>query len=268
MAYRSIGAGLALAVTLVTQALTASEAHAQSMHIGPALEALARGDSGAAEAGFERVLHDRRALAADVTEAHRQLAALRLAAGDNASGEEHAAAAVAIDPAINPPDNATDGVRAMFTRARQEQQGQRATVEITMPEHITATRVSIGRLRAVHVPRNFGARVGVRCIADGNVIASRDFDASARTGEFSIDAQPANATVRCVAILATNEGVVFDRRSANATVESRRGGGGIFLAVGGAAIGVALIVTVVILATSSGDDPNQRVLLGAPRIVP
>ncbi|MEI2779693.1 MAG: hypothetical protein V9G19_27800 [Tetrasphaera sp.] len=127
--------------------------------------------------------------------------------------------------------------------------------------------MSIGHLVALHVPRRFHARLGVRCVSENTVVASRDSDAADGHGEFSIDALPGGAALRCVAILATQEGVVFDRRTVNATVQSRRGGG-VWVAVGGAALAVAIVVTVVVLATTSGDDPAQQVRLGAPRIVP
>jgi len=111
----SVRAALALAISLgLWPALALAEP--ESLEQARRLYLAARFDD--AERAFLDLLADPSATRADVTQAYRHLAVIRLARGRRAAAEEAALRAASLDPTVQAPEGASGSVRALFEDVR------------------------------------------------------------------------------------------------------------------------------------------------------
>lgn len=264
MGPRAIVACVALCVASALATVTAA---AQSRDVAAGRRAFADARFDAATEAFDNVLRDGNATLAELVEAHRHLAVLRGAAGDNARAEGHIQAALALFPPTVPPDGAPPEVVAVFDRIRAAREGRRARVGLSMPRRVVAQRASLARVAAADVPSSLGARVSARCTADGAEVAMRDVPAVRQPTTLTIEPLPAGALLSCSATLVTREGVVLDRADGTEPVVRPSSGSNVAayaLAAGGVLV-VGAIVAVLLLASPAGP---QDAHLGAPRVAP
>jgi hypothetical protein len=199
--------------------LNASVAWSQSADVATGRAAFDEASFASAARAFEHVLVDPNATRTDLVEAHRYLASLRSSSRDRSGAEAHAAAALALDPSVEPPDGSAPDVARMFQQIRTARHSEQAHATVTMPEALAAHAPSTARAVGVAVPAGLDVTLRLRCERDGTDVGTRT--APAASGEeISVDvpALDPGARLACVASLETRTGVVIDRAAGHATV--------------------------------------------------
>lgn len=267
---RTVG-GIALSALLVLGVGAKGEAQ----DVASARRLYLEADFRASADEFEAVLAQPSLDAARAAEAHRYLAALRSMLRSPDAARAHAAAAVALDPTIEPPEGAPPETEAMFEEARREFGGATATLAITAEGSPAPGAPLEVQATVAPSPDRLLSRIELRCVS-GDAEANERGPAPAVTLTF----EPASDEVHCRAAARTSGGATL--LSARESFGGGGGGGGVaiigtetgedddeggspwpWIAVGGAAVAAAAVVAVVLLTGSSSSD---TAMLGAPRV--
>jgi hypothetical protein len=105
----------------------------------------------------------------EVAQAHRYLAMLAFVLrGDESAAAEHAAAAVALDPAATAPEGAPPAVEGFFARFRRELGGRSLQLTITSSSNVDGVRVT-ARLEPVVLP-GLVERIELQCVSNGSLV--------------------------------------------------------------------------------------------------
>ncbi|MBI2896279.1 MAG: hypothetical protein HYY06_22165 [Deltaproteobacteria bacterium] len=245
-----------------------------------------------AERTFESVLEDSSSSRADVVEALRYMAVLRLVRGARGEADRAALRAVSLDRGLTPPEGAPPDAAAVFDAARNRVPPGGLACSLELPPAPVAGAPVGARVTVIG---DLGALVATASLSCGGREARgtpEPGDGGRATAQIAVDAGPAGRETRCTARLLTAANVVlaeatgsFVARGAGSddpdgdddvsagggrfiggsTNDRRRDEGGfpwVWVGVGaGAAVAVA-VVSVILL--SSGSDEAQ---LGPPEIV-
>jgi hypothetical protein len=254
---------------------------------------------GEAERAFESVTEDAAASRADLVEAFRYLAVLRLVRGLRADAEEAALRGASLDRGLTPPEGAPPTAAALFDAARSHVPAGGLSCSLELPPRPVASSPVGAR---VHVVGDLGGLVATASLRCGGTehrgTPERDpaGDAGAAFAEISVDAGPAGRRTTCAARLLTSANIVLAEASGSfvareAVVDAmgggdrvrlvadvdgpgssgradhdddRRGGGFPWVWVGVGAGVAALGAVVAALLLTSGSD---EAYLGAPTVV-
>ncbi len=214
-----------------------------------------------AAAAFGRALASASLTAPLAVEAHRHLAALRLALGDEDDASAHAAAAVALDPSTAPPEGAPPELQALLDRAR----GEAAALTVTSDGAVARDSATTVRARVAPAPDGLFASIRLRC--DGGSAGTVESEDSPPETSVRVEVGSDGERLSCAAAASSPGGAdlvsverVFDLRG---EVTEAAGGeiaseGGLplwpFVAGGAAAAVVLVVVIVAVAASSSGND--------------
>jgi hypothetical protein len=264
----SLHAAICAAAAALAALALAGDAGAQEAPDGVALFEQARFEE--AQAWFRLVLVAPDANDAAVTRAHLYLAAIALAAGEQAAAEAHAAAAVTLDPAVTAPPGAPPELDSMLRLAASTLPRGGLSIELDGPE--CRERREPVRVRAALTTASpaLAASVTVRCEAgDGPPAEVRSNGPTAEL-EIAPDVDGPGQAMTCLATARTAGGVPL--RAAELRIPScdddhhpgrrRRMSPWGWVGVGG---GAALVTVAIVLAVVLSRPDMADV--GAPELV-
>lgn len=202
------------------------------------------------------------------TEAYRYLATVELLLGRADAARGHATRAVALDPAVQPPEGAGSRASRLFDQAREALDGAALSLRITTRQADDGTQVAVVLTPDV---ADLLARLYLRCEASSGAHEPLAADANlAGEREVRLRVPPSPPSYRCEATAETEHGAVLVRatrrvgrdRRASASARGRHGraarddGGGMPLwpwLVGGGALVVTAVAVGIAVASSGGD---------------
>lgn len=216
---------------------------------------------------FEGVLRDEAATPADLAEAHRYLAALRIMLGQAEPGARHATMAVALDPEATPPQGVPPEVEQAFTEAAEVLAGQRARLSVASGDILVAgDRATItAQLEPTSLP--YVDAIHIECAAGTSTSEERGPPPTVITS-LALEGELARCTAR-----ALNEGgasLVSSEWEGQIQGGPEEGGGddGVVIgAVAGSVGGALVIAGVIILAVVLSSDGGDQATVGVPTVI-
>lgn len=170
---------------------------------------------GEAERAFESVTEDAAATRAELAEAYRYLAVLRLVRGLRADAEDAALRAVSLDRELTPPEGAPPTAAGLFDAARSLVPAGGLSCRLELPARPSAAGPVRARVRVVGDLGGLVATAALRC---GGTERSRTPEPDpagdgTRIADIDVDAGPTGRRTTCVAHLSTSANVVLAQDS-------------------------------------------------------
>lgn len=231
---------------------------ADAQSLGQARSLYFEADFEGAIDGFQAVLDRPDATRRQIVEAHRYLAGLRTALGQGEAAEQHAAAALALDPEVAPPEGAPPEAQALFARlkARPDLHAARLAIDAEPELQLTVPSRIVARLSPA--PPLLFETLTLRCEGAGTAGQARGSPPS-----LALELAPtASSPVECHAEALTAAGAALVARARTlplvtppATEQEEDAGGPLawHWAVGG--VGAAALIAVIVgIAVSRSPD--------------
>ncbi len=262
-----LGVGRGVAVVAFVACLAAQSASVQAQSVADGRRQYLAADFRRAGATFDAVLASPRLTAGDALEAHRYLAALWLALRNEPNATSHAEAAVALDPAVTPPDGSPPETAAIFTRARAGRE-RPATLAIAPAGDVAPEQPSRVRATLTPAPAALASRLHLECHA-GATQANRDGPLPAVELEITPPADATSIACRAAALTAAGASLFDTEESFDLVAPAPTLGDGVgdddgsssgspwpWIAAGGGAALVIATVVLVVVATSGSDTAH------------
>ena len=146
-----------------------------------------------ARAALEAVLASSSVGRAELAEAHALLSSLSHMAGDGREAEEHAEAALALEPDARPPPGASEVLVSLFEEIRDRRRGEAAELRIETSESPTIGRPLRVVLELRAAPDGLVAELTLRCSPGGEEV----FEGEGPPPSLEVTAVPRAAELRC-----------------------------------------------------------------------
>jgi len=233
---------------------------AQARDVGRGVSLFERAQFEQAQRIFEEVLASEALSRQDAITAHSHLGAIHQILGDADASTAHAAAAIALDPSVEPP-NGAPGFEPVLAAARREQ-GQMAALRIEAPDALPANRDT--RIVAIldPAPARLVQTIRLNCSVGRERL---QVESELPSAEITVTPLESASTAHCESEAVTEGGARLFSASEDLDVFIPGSNTWLWVAIGG---GAALVLSAVIIAvavSSSGGDDAQ--IVGEPTIV-
>lgn len=193
---------------------------------------------GEAERAFESVTEDASATRADLVEAYRYLAVLRLVRGFRADAEAAALRGVSLDRGLAPPEGAPPNAAELFDAARSRVPAGGLSCTLELPARPIASSPVAARVRVAGDVGELVAAAALTCAGSEHRGTPERGDAGDAVAEIAVDAGPAGRRSNCSARLLTSANIVLAEATGSfvaraASAAELEGGAQVDLGAGG-----------------------------------